>query len=348
MRTSELDYELPPELIAQHPAIPRDHSRLLVWNRATRESSHHRLPELLSFLNPGDILVYNDSRVIRARVRAVRGTGGRVELLFLRRRGPALWEALVKPSGRLKEGEEVDLPADRKAGFPGMLSGPVFRLVEHQDAGRWLVKNLSGVPTEELLESLGEMPLPPYIREELREPESYQTVYATEPGSAAAPTAGLHFTPGLIERIRDLGVALHPVTLHIGLDTFRPIGEDDLELHEIHREYYRMPAETRAAIVAARGRGGRVVAVGTTSVRVLETVFAEPAGPLEGETALFITPGFRFRVVDALLTNFHLPRSSLLALVMAFAGADEVRRIYHEAIGEKYRFYSFGDAMLLH
>lgn len=347
MFTSELDYVLPPELIAQHPVVPRDHSRLLAFDRATGKISHHRLLELPTFLSPGDTLVYNDSRVIRARVKAQRLTGGRVELLFLRRRGPGLWEALAKPSGRLRPGESLDIPAEMKDGLPAHLAGPAFQLVEHQDAGRWLVKNLSGLPTEELLEALGEMPLPPYIKEALQEPASYQTVYASAPGSAAAPTAGLHFTPELIEQIRGVGVDMEPVTLHIGLDTFRPVTVDDLGLHEIHREHYRMPEATFEAVAATRQRGGRVVAVGTTSVRVLETVFAEPGTPLEGESGLFITPGHEFHAVEALLTNFHLPRSTLLALVMAFAGVDEIRRVYSEAIREKYRFFSFGDAMLI-
>ncbi|MHB1390695.1 MAG: tRNA preQ1(34) S-adenosylmethionine ribosyltransferase-isomerase QueA [Thermoleophilia bacterium] len=356
MLTSELDYHLPPELIAQHPVTPRDHSRLLVWDRATGVSSHQRLPGLLAHLHAGDILVYNDSRVIRARVFAARRTGGRVELLFLRRRAPALWEALAKPSGRLQEGEELSLSlgpgpdagqTDVEAVTRAAPAPAVFRLQEHLDAGRWLVKNLSNVPTEELLETSGEMPLPPYIREELADPERYQTVYAVAPGSAAAPTAGLHFTPELIERIRAMGVGLFPVTLHVGLDTFRPVAETDLGLHRIHSEHYSMPPETFKAVGAARERGGRVVAVGTTSVRVLETVFADPPGAVAGETEIFITPGHRFRAVDALLTNFHLPRSTLLALVMAFAGTDETRRLYQEAIRERYRFYSFGDAMLL-
>lgn len=347
MLTSELDYDLPPELIAQHPVTPRDHSRLLVFDRSTREIAHRRLQDLPLFLHAGDTLIYNDSRVIRARVEARRSTGGRAELLFLRRLGPGLWEALARPSGRLQEGEELELPPEHKGKFPGMLAGAAFRMVEHQGAGQWTVKNISGMPTEALLEAVGRMPLPPYIKEELREAESYQTVYAAEPGSAAAPTAGLHFTPALIERLRGEGVGLHAVTLHIGLDTFRPIGEDEVELHQIHREYYRMPPETRAAAKRARERGGRVVAVGTTSVRVLETAFAAPDMPPEGDTGLFVTPGYKFQAVDALLTNFHLPRSTLLALVMAFAGIDEIRHIYQEAIRARYRFFSFGDAMLL-
>ena len=359
MRTAELDYELPQELIAQHPLVPRDSSRLLVYDRKRDGIAHRDLPDMLSCLHPADIIVYNDSRVLRARVKAVKPTGGAVELLFLRRHRERTWEVLARPSARLREGMELGL---RQPGADNIQPSPepdggghIFTLKEHLGGGRWLLENHSGVTTEELLEQVGEMPLPPYIHEKLDEAERYQTVYAAVAGSAAAPTAGLHFTSELIERIRVAGVALAPLTLHVGLDTFRPVGEDQLELHEIHREHYHMPPETYGAIQQARQRGGRVLAVGTTTVRVLETVFAEPgeegiaepSAVLQGETALFITPGHRFRAVDMLLTNFHLPRSTLLALVMAFAGVDETRRLYREAVRERYRFYSFGDAMLL-
>ncbi|MBE0428881.1 MAG: tRNA preQ1(34) S-adenosylmethionine ribosyltransferase-isomerase QueA [Thermoleophilia bacterium] len=360
MRTSELDYSLPPELVAQRPVTPRDRSRLLVYDRSSGRIDHSLLPDLAANLSPGDILVYNDSRVIRARLQAVKPGGGRVELLFLRRRSPRLWEALARPSSRLKTGSELGLDSPGQSGISGGARsgaaagrlptekpGPSLRLEENLGGGRWLVRNMSLTPTEELLESRGEMPLPPYITEELREPERYQTVYAACPGSAAAPTAGLHFTRRLMDRIRDHGIGLFPLTLHIGLDTFRPVHEDDLSLHRIHSEYYRMPAATHKAVVRTRSRGGRVVAVGTTTARVLETVYREPGAALEGETGLFITPGYAFRAVDALLTNFHLPKSTLLAMVMAFAGIDETRGIYRQAIQARYRFYSFGDAMLV-
>lgn len=306
---------------------------------------HRRLPDLLSYLNPDDILVYNDSRVIKARVFALRKTGGRVELLFLRRRMPGVWEVLARPSARLKEGELLDLPLPAEKRMETAVCEGAFRLEECLGRGRWLLKNTSGKPTEPLLELAGEMPLPPYIKEELKQPERYQTVYAKVPGSAAAPTAGLHFTPGLIKRITSSGVRIFPVTLHIGLDTFRPVEEDDLRRHEIHTEHYHMPAETQKAVEEARRRGGKVVAIGTTAVRVLETVFRN--GALEGETDLFITPGYRFQAVDSLLTNFHLPRSTLLALVMAFGGTEEIRGVYREAVKRRYRFFSFGDAMLV-
>ncbi|MHB1465475.1 MAG: tRNA preQ1(34) S-adenosylmethionine ribosyltransferase-isomerase QueA [Thermoleophilia bacterium] len=338
MLTSELDYHLPPELIAQHPLVPRDSSRLMVWERASGRLQHRKMRDLPAFLSPGDILAYNQSRVLRARVFARKPTGGRVEMLFLRRRQARIWEALLKPSARLSEGMRLEVDTE---------SEPVFELQRRLGEGRWLVRNRSRLATGELLEQVGEMPLPPYIREKLREPERYQTVYAREPGSAAAPTAGLHFTEELISDIKAQGVALAPVTLHVGLDTFRPVSEDDLSLHAIHSESYSVPAGSYSAILEAKLRGGRVVAVGTTAVRTLETVFSEPPRPLAGDTDLFITPGFRFRAVDALLTNFHLPRSTLLALVMAFAGEDETRRLYGEAVRERYRFFSFGDAMLL-
>jgi S-adenosylmethionine:tRNA ribosyltransferase-isomerase len=350
MLTSELDYDLPPGLIAQHPLIPRDHSRLLVYNRSTGATEHRHISDLPALLAPGDVLVYNESRVLRARLHLRRETGGKVELLFLRRKRPGIWEALARPAGRLHVDEELVLPEE---------SGR-FQLAERIQDGRWLVRNLTGKPTEAILEALGEMPLPPYIKASLDDPERYQTVFARETGSAAAPTAGLHFTPALIERIRSAGIAMHPVTLHIGLDTFRPVGEDDLALHQIHTEQYRMPQSTFHAISEARRSGRRVISLGTTSARVIETVFGAGNGgraagsggnhadpPLEGLTSLFITPGYRFQAVDALLTNFHLPRSTLLALVMAFGGVDRMKAVYREAIAEQYRFYSFGDAMLI-
>lgn len=347
MLTRELDYDLPPELIAQHPVVPRDRSRLMVFNRRTRAVEHRRFPEILSHLSAGDVMVYNDSRVLKARVYARKPTGGRVELLFLRRQRGEVWEVLASPSARLQAGVELvpetGAPGDAVAG----IATGTFVLKEQLGAGRWLLETRSGMRAEALLEEIGEMPLPPYIKEELKEPERYQTVYARAPGSAAAPTAGLHFTQALIESIRESGVELMPLTLHIGLDTFRPIDEESIELHEVHRESYRLPVDTFEAVAAAKERGGRVIAVGTTSVRVLETVFGERGGSLEGETDLYITPGHRFRAVDCLLTNFHLPRSTLLALVMAFTGVDETRMLYREAIREEYRFYSFGDALLV-
>lgn len=347
MKSSELDYDLPPELIAQHPVAARDASRLLVYDRGSGTVSHGHFADLVRHLSPGDLLVFNDSRVLMARVAAVKPTGGAVELLFLRRHQPRVWEALVRPTSRLRAGTILSIAEESAPMIRGIESREAFELVEHLGSGRWLVRNRSRLATEELLEAIGRVPLPPYVKEELEDAGRYQTVYARALGSAAAPTAGLHFTPGIIEAIKQQGIELAPVTLHIGLDTFRPVEAADLALHEIHREHYLMPPQTRDAISRTRERGGKVVAIGTTAVRVLETVFAVPEQPLEGDTGLLITPGFSFRAVDALLTNFHLPRSTLLALVMAFAGVSEVRRIYREAVRERYRFYSFGDAMLL-
>jgi S-adenosylmethionine:tRNA ribosyltransferase-isomerase len=308
MDLSELDYELPPELIAQHPAEWRDASRLLVYERATGAVRQRTFAELPDELH-GELVVVNDTKVVPARIpiEAPRG-----QVLLLERREDGTWEALARPTRRLR---------------PGRRYGPV-ELIEHLGEGRWRLR-LEGEPA-------GETPLPPYITEPLRDPSRYQTVYAREPGSAAAPTAGLHFTPELLARLDPVRV-----TLHVGLDTFRPVTEERLEEHRIHGERYEVEPEAWERIRAA----GRVLAVGTTTVRVLETLAR--GGPLAGRTELFITPGFEFRRVDTLLTNFHLPRSTLLALVMAFAGIEETRRLYRLAIEGQYRFYSFGDAMLI-
>ena len=311
MDTSELDYELPAELIAQHPAGRRDASRLLVYRRRSGGIEHRTFAELPDVLN-GELVVVNDTRVVPARLRLVRETGGNVEILLVEQVDPGLWEALARPSRRLRAGERI---------------GPV-ELVESRGEGRWLLR-LEGEPA-------GEMPLPPYIHEPLADQERYQTVYARERGSAAAPTAGLHFTPELLERLDPAHV-----TLHVGLDTFRPVASTRLEDHELHGERYAVEPSEWARIEAAE----RVLAVGTTTVRAIETVAR--TGELSGRTSLFVTPGFEFQRVDALLTNFHLPRSSLLALVMAFAGVEETRDLYRLAIAERYRFYSFGDAMLV-
>jgi S-adenosylmethionine:tRNA ribosyltransferase-isomerase len=312
LRTSELDYDLPSELIAQHPLSERDASRLLVYDRSTGDVRHRMFRELPGELVAGDLVVVNDTRVIPARLRLRRPGGGEAEVLLLEEVESGLWEALARPSRRLRR---------------GMRLGPV-ELLESLGDGRWRLR-LEGEPA-------GEAPLPPYITEQLGDPERYQTVYADEAGSAAAPTAGLHFTPGLLARLE-----VERITLHVGLDTFRPITAATLAGHEIHSERYRVSPAALERIRAAP----RVVAVGTTTVRVLETLAR--GGPLAGRTELFITPGFEFRRVDALVTNFHLPRSSLLALVMAFAGVEETRRAYRAAIEERYRFYSFGDAMLI-
>jgi S-adenosylmethionine:tRNA ribosyltransferase-isomerase len=310
MKVSELDYELPHELIAQRPAERRDESRLLVYDRATRDVRHRRFSDLPEELTRGELVVANDSRVVPARIPIERPRG---EVLLLERRGDnGVWEGLARPTRRLRAGRRY---------------GPV-ELLEHLGEGRWLLR-LEGEPA-------GLAPLPPYITEPLADPARYQTVYADEAGSAAAPTAGLHFTRGLLDRLD-----VEYVTLHVGLDTFRPVAVDDLAEHTMHGERYTVLPEAWERIAAAE----RVLAIGTTTVRVLESVAR--GAPLEGRTDLFVTPGFEFRRVDALLTNFHLPRSTLLALVMAFAGTDVTRKLYRTAIAERYRFYSFGDALLV-
>jgi S-adenosylmethionine:tRNA ribosyltransferase-isomerase len=313
VRTAELDYELPPELIAQHPLERRDSSRLLVHDRATRETRHRRFDDLPAELRHGTLVVVNDTRVLAARLRLERPGGGEAEVLLLERLGEnGTWEGLARPSRKLR---------------PGQRLGPV-ELLEPLGEGRWRLR-LEGAPA-------GEAPLPPYIHEPLADPERYQTVYAEREGSAAAPTAGLHFTPDLLGRLD-----VERVTLHVGLDTFRPLSVDVVEEHPLHSERYEVAPEAWERIRTA----ARVLAVGTTTVRVLESLAR--GAPLSGRTELFVTPGFEFRRVDSLLTNFHLPRSTLLALVMAFAGVEETRRLYRSAIEERYRFYSFGDAMLL-
>ncbi len=308
MDTTELDYDLPPELIAQHPAEPRDASRLLVYERANGDVRHRAFSDLPDEVGSA-LAVVNDTRVVPARIRIEQPKG---EVLLLEHEGGGEWLALARPTRRLKAGFRYG----------------AVELVEHLGEGRWRVR-LDGEPD-------GEAPLPPYITEPLADPSRYQTVYADEPGSAAAPTAGLHFTPELLERLD-----VERVTLHVGLDTFRPLTASTLEQHELHGERYSVRREAWERIRSAE----RVLAVGTTTVRVLETVASNSL--LQGRTSLFVTPGFEFRRVDALLTNFHLPRSTLLALVMAFAGVEETRRLYELAIVERYRFYSFGDAMLV-
>ena len=313
MKAADLDYELPPELIAQRPLARRDRSRLLVYERATGAVRHRRFDELPEELSPETLTVVNDTRVLPARLRLERPGGGEAEVLLLERLGAnGLWEGLARPSRKLSAGQRL---------------GPV-ELLEPLGEGRWRLR-LEGEPA-------GEAPLPPYIREPLADFERYQTVYAEKEGSAAAPTAGLHFTPEVLQRLD-----VERVTLHVGLDTFRPVSAEDLAAHELHSERYEVSAPAWERIRAA----SRVLAVGTTTVRVLESLAR--GAPLEGRTELFVLPGFEFKRVDALLTNFHLPRSTLLALVMALAGVEETRRLYRLAIEERYRFYSFGDAMLL-
>jgi len=346
--TSDFDYHLPEDRIAQRPVEPRDASRLLVVHRATGDLEHRRFRDIVDYLRPGDVLVANETRVIPARLRAVKDpTGGRVEVLLLVRRDPLLWEALVG-GRRVGVGQRLIFPV------PGREAASATVEAITPSGGRLLRFE---EPVDGRLSSLGEVPLPPYIHEALEDPERYQTVYARAEGSTAAPTAGLHFTPELLARTREMGVEWVSVLLHIGLDTFRPVTEERVEDHQIHTEYCRLSAGVADTINHAMAEGRRIITVGTTSVRVLETAargIERPArtqgrrvGPWDGPTDLFIIPGYRFRVVDALVTNFHLPRSSLLMLVSALAGHELIMRAYDVAIQERYRFYSLGDSMLI-
>jgi S-adenosylmethionine:tRNA ribosyltransferase-isomerase len=333
MHADELDFRLPPELIAQHAAEPRDSSRLLVCDRASGAVRHRLFADILDELREDDLLVVNRTRVRPARVLALRETGGVAEVLLLEPQAGGLWLALVRPYRRLREGETVSAGELR------------LTIRERLGEGRVLVLPEAPRPLDEMLDLVGRMPLPPYITEPLADPSRYQTVYADHPGSAAAPTAGLHFTPALWEEAgRRHQIAA--VTLDVGLDTFRPLTTGIVEQHQIHSERYSVPEPSAQMIERALSERRRVVAVGTTSVRVLETVFGQPRAPLEGRTRLLITPGYEFRVTGALVTNFHLPRSTLLAMVMAFAGIERTRDLYRTAVSERYRFYSFGDACL--
>lgn len=338
MDVARFAYELPPELIAQAPQRPRDHSRLLVVRRAGGAFEHRRFFEIEEYLQPGDMLVMNDTRVIRARLLCRRASGGRAEILILRKSGAEEWEGLVRP-GRAARVDGRLVIGDRAA---------VATIVANTAAGGRLLRFTGMQPDEGLLEQHGEVPTPPYIHRKVDDSTDYQTVYAQHDGSAAAPTAGFHFTAELLSRLRDRGVRQSFVTLHIGLDTFRPIKCKNLNDHEMHAEFYNLSPEHAAEINATRALGGRIIAVGTTTVRALESAVTEGgvrAG--SGWTRLFIQPGHCFRAIDALLTNFHLPRSTLLVLASALAGRQRMLDAYAEAVAERYRFYSFGDAMLI-
>ncbi|HSG44081.1 MAG TPA: tRNA preQ1(34) S-adenosylmethionine ribosyltransferase-isomerase QueA [Anaerolineales bacterium] len=335
MKTSDFDYNLPESSIAQTPAEPRDSSRLLVLHRGTNELEHRLFRDVTDYLNAGDLLVLNQTRVIPARIYAKKETGGKVELLLLRCRDDWTWEALVGGKG-LRIGKSVQVD-----------DGPTAQILEELEGSERLIR--FSEPIEPYFEKVGNVPLPPYIHEKLDDPERYQTVYAKEPGSAAAPTAGLHFTPRLLEELQVKGVRVACVTLHVGLDTFAPVNEDDPEEHKIHSEWCELSQETADAINETRERGGRVIAVGTTSVRTLESAASdqESISPFSGPTSLYILPGYQFKVVDVMITNFHLPKSTLLMLVSAFAGREKMLETYQTAVEEGYRFYSFGDAMLI-
>ena len=343
-------YDLDPELIAQTPVTPRDSARLLVYDRAGDYSSHCRFSDVGDHLRPGDLLVVNTTRVLPARLHPARlDTGGHVEVFLLRERTPAVWEALVRPGRRLRPGVVL-----------GWGDGTTVTITERLDQGARLVTFSRPIDLD-WLESAGSMPLPPYIKRpdgalDRSDAKDYQTVYADEPGAVAAPTAGLHFTPELLERLTSAGVGLASLVLHVGPGTFRPVRVDDIREHPMHREHYRVPANTLRKLRSTRENGGRIVAVGTTSVRTLEAVAErvvnDPDGTgataaVVGSTDIFIYPPYRFRLVDALITNFHLPESTLLMLVAAFAGKEQALALYREAAARGYRFYSYGDAMLI-
>jgi len=348
LKTTDFDYHLPESSIAQTPAEPRDSSRLLILDRASGQIEHRIFRDLGFYLHPNDLLVLNQTRVIPARIYARKQTGGRVELLLLRRRDALTWEALVGGKG-LKMASRVRVE-----------DGPEAEVVEILEGSERLVR--FSEPIESYFSKVGNVPLPPYIHEKLNDPERYQTVYAHEPGSAAAPTAGLHFTPTLLSELQARGVKIAYVTLHVGLDTFAPVTEDDPQEHKIHTEWCELSQATADLINQTKQSGGRVIAVGTTSVRTLESaafeiidgslsfftgIHDEPIAPFIGPTNLFILPGYKFKIVDAMITNFHLPKSTLIMLVSAFAGREKILSTYETAIKEGYRFYSFGDAMLI-
>ncbi len=341
MKTSDFDYELPEELIAQTPMEPRDHSRLLVYHRKDGSLEHKHFYDVIDYLNPNDALVINNTKVIPARLLGVKEeTGVPVEVLLLRRQNATDWEALVRPGRRLKPGTVCTFG-------DGLLRCEIMDNVE--EIGGRIVRFIYDGVFEEILDQLGEMPLPPYIHEKLEDPNRYQTVYAKQEGSAAAPTAGLHFTPELLDRIRAKGITIVPVLLHVGLGTFRPVKEDDVDNHVMHTEFCEVTPEAAETLNRIRVAGGRIVCVGTTSVRTLETM-ATPDGIVHAgsqDTAIFIKPGVQIKAVDALITNFHLPQSTLLMLISTLMGREEALRVYREAVQERYRFFSFGDAMFI-
>lgn len=341
MKTTDFDYELPQEFIAQTPLEPRDHSRLLVLDRARQEIIHRRFFDLDQLLTPGDLLVINRTRVIPARIFARKPSGGKVEVLLLRRENTLIWEVLVGGKG-LTKGKKLKIE-----------DGPDCEIIEELEGSRRRIQFES--PIEPFFPTIGHIPLPPYIHAELKDPERYQTVFSRDPGSAAAPTAGLHFTRDLLDKLNNKGIHTTEITLHVGLDTFAPVTEEDPVEHHIHQEWCQITEQACQAINSTRQNGGRIIAVGTTSVRTLESaaLYSQEHGsssqilPFSGNTGLFILPGFEFKLVDAMITNFHLPRSTLLMLVSAFAGKEMIFNAYEIAKKEKYRFFSFGDGMLI-
>lgn len=339
MLTHDFYYELPEELIAQTALERRDKSRLMCLNKDSGEIEHSTFVNIINMLNPGDCLVMNRSKVIPARLFGKKKSGGRLEVFLLRDLGEGIWECLVKPGKYARPGENIV--------FPEGLSGVVKEILP--DGIRVIDFSCEGVFLE-ILDKIGQTPLPPYIKTKLENPARYQTVYAKDPGSVAAPTAGLHFTEELLEKFKDKGVELAYITLHIGLGTFRPVYEENIENHKMHSEYFLIDEENAAKINKIKSKGGRIIAVGTTACRTLESAYNESGGisAETGSTDIFIYPGYEFKCIDALITNFHLPESTLIMLVSAFAGRDKILRAYNEAVKEKYRFFSFGDAMFIY
>ena len=340
MKTSDFSYDLPKELIAQTPVEPRDHSRLMVLHKESGEVEHRHFYDVIDYLNPGDCLIVNDSRVLPARLYGQKeGTGGHMEFLLLQNLGNDQWETLAKPGKKAKPGAVFTFGDGKLRAVVKEVKEDGNRIIQFFYEGSFYA----------ILYEIGQMPLPPYIKEKLQDKERYQTVYSHEVGSAAAPTAGLHFTPELMEKIRRKGIAIGFVTLHVGLGTFRPVSVENVLDHKMHAEHYSMPAETAELIQKTKQNGGRVIAVGTTSCRTLESVAAQHGRicECEGWTDIFIYPGFQFKVLDALITNFHLPESTLVMLVSALAGRENILHAYETAVKEKYRFFSFGDAMLI-
>jgi S-adenosylmethionine:tRNA ribosyltransferase-isomerase len=340
LRTSDFDFDLPEDLIAQQPAEPRDSSRLMVLHRESGEIEHRVFSELREFIPAGDVLVVNRSRVLRARLLGTRASGAPGEVLLLKPLGDRRWEAMVSPGGKLRPGRRLTIAPE--------LEVEILEITERRTR---VVRLESPLPDEEAIERFGHVPLPPYIEREDTPSDTarYQTVFAREAGSVAAPTAGLHFTPAVEAALRERGVGFHRLTLHVGAGTFLPVKTEDTAGHRMHSEWGTISAETADALNAARASGGRIVAVGTTSLRLLESATADDGriAPFTGETAIFITPGYRFRAVDILMTNFHLPRSTLFMLVSAFSGLESMKQAYAHAIAAGYRFYSYGDACLL-
>lgn len=340
MKVSDFNYDLPEELIAQHPVEPRDTSRLMTLDKVSGEICHKpSFHSILDELCEGDVLIFNNTKVIPARLYGERkGTGGKVEVLLLTPKGEHLWECLVKPGKKCLKGQSLSFGPNLEA-----------EIIDHTDFGGRLIQFKPNGNFDEIINDIGEMPLPPYIHEKLEDKDRYQTVYAKEKGSAAAPTAGLHFTPELLDEIQSKGVQVGFVTLHVGLGTFRPVSVESIEDHDMHKEFYHVPEETAELVNRAKAEGRRVIAVGTTSVRTLESAATEAGHVKSGSdwTQIFIYPGYTFKMVDALITNFHLPQSTLLMLISALASREHCLTAYEEAVREKYRFFSFGDAMFI-